>query len=551
MEHSSCCKKADSVASRQPWLSGGDADGAQVHVRDAHQHWPIKPVLRVPERRRKSRPNLGQLPSCPSSDINSETLLPRSYLMTSKTAWIVVDFAITLCCGCVAILASEPHLRSLSVWPLLTAVGLLVNLLSIVKVVLFAFCVAALSGILGLQPFLYLHTISSELLLLVSSVSLAAFGVDGLLRLFPSPTSTNIIFEIILTCSALFLCRTLWRRQSDANFDRNIAGRNILIVGTDRIGRDVKDHLSTLRYLGFRFKGFVAMNEDADETKPTGDNAIVGNLEHLISLARSRFVDEIIFSRRPATPHILADVLIQAETAGIDVRLIPSLSETLQDRSDLEYLGNLPTIVLHRCTRRAVSNLVKRAIDIALAGIGITIMSPVFLVIAILIKLQSPGPVLHRSKRVGYKGNAFNCYKFRSMNENAESQRGQLAHLNERHDILFKIAKDPRVTKVGAFLRKYSLDELPQLWNVLNGDMSLVGPRPSIASEVAQYKLAHLRRLDVIPGMTGLWQVEARKDPSFESYVNLDSKYVRDWSIWLDCKILARTIGAVLKGTGS
>lgn len=550
MEHLSCCEKADSVASRQPWLSDRDAEGAQGHVRNAHQHWPIKLALHVPERRRKPRPNLEQLPSSQSSNINSETLLPRTYLMT-KTAWIAVDFAITFCCGCIAILESGQHLRSLSVWSLLMAACLLANLLSIVKVVLFASCVAALSGTLGLQPFLYLHTISSEVLLLVSSVSLAAFGVDGLLRSFPSPTSTNNIFEIILTCGALLLCRNLWRHQWDANFDRNIAGRNILIVGTDRIGRDVKDHLSTLRYLGFRFKGFVAMNEDADETKPTGDITIVGNVENLISIARSRFADEIIFSRRPATPNILTDVLIQAETAGIDIRLIPSLSETLQNRSDLEYLGNLPTIVLYRCTRRAVSHLVKRAIDIALGSIGIIIISPIVVVIAILIKIQSPGPVLHRSKRVGYKGNTFNCYKFRSMNENAESEQGKLAHLNERHDILFKIAKDPRVTKVGALLRKYSLDELPQLWNVLNGDMSLVGPRPSIASEVAQYKLAHLRRLDVIPGMTGLWQVEAREDPSFENYVNLDSKYVKNWSIWLDCKILARTIGAVLKGTGS
>jgi lipopolysaccharide/colanic/teichoic acid biosynthesis glycosyltransferase len=145
----------------------------------------------------------------------------------------------------------------------------------------------------------------------------------------------------------------------------------------------------------------------------------------------------------------------------------------------------------------------------------------------------------------------FDCYKFRTMMVNADALRDQLAHLNERQDILFKIAKDPRVTTIGAVLRKYSLDELPQLWNVLIGDMSLVGPRPSIRSEVAQYKTAHLRRLNVVPGMTGLWQVEGRHDPSFESYIKLDSKYVKEWSIWLDMKIIVRTVNAVLKGTGT
>ena len=137
------------------------------------------------------------------------------------------------------------------------------------------------------------------------------------------------------------------------------------------------------------------------------------------------------------------------------------------------------------------------------------------------------------------------------MIQYADSAQGRLAHLNERQGILFKIAKDPRVTSVGAFLRKYSVDELPQLWNVLKGDMSLVGPRPSISSEVSQYRTAHLRRLDVVPGMTGLWQVEARQDPSFEMYVSLDSRYIRDWSIWLDFTILARTLAVVFKGTGA
>jgi lipopolysaccharide/colanic/teichoic acid biosynthesis glycosyltransferase len=166
------------------------------------------------------------------------------------------------------------------------------------------------------------------------------------------------------------------------------------------------------------------------------------------------------------------------------------------------------------------------------------------------VKLTSDGPVLYRSIRIGKKGRDFICYKFRTMVANAEELRDSLHHLNEREEILFKISNDPRVTPAGRFLRKFSIDELPQLLNVLKGDMSLVGPRPPMPSEFEQYALDHLRRLDVVPGITGLWQVAARKDPSFESYIALDTQYVDNWSIWLDCKILVRTIAVVLAGTG-
>jgi lipopolysaccharide/colanic/teichoic acid biosynthesis glycosyltransferase len=178
-------------------------------------------------------------------------------------------------------------------------------------------------------------------------------------------------------------------------------------------------------------------------------------------------------------------------------------------------------------------------------------LSPIMLAIAIAVRLDSEGPIFYRAQRVGRKGRTFHCYKFRTMVVNADKLKEKLAHMNERDGILFKIVNDPRITRVGARLRKYSLDELPQFYNVLRGDMSLVGPRPPIANEVEQYDLTHLRRLNVLPGITGLWQVEARQDPSFDSYISLDTAYVENWSIWLDMKILARTIGVVFSGTGS
>jgi len=145
----------------------------------------------------------------------------------------------------------------------------------------------------------------------------------------------------------------------------------------------------------------------------------------------------------------------------------------------------------------------------------------------------------------------FHCLKFRTMAADAHTRRAGVLHMNARHGVLFKVTNDPRVTPVGRFLRKYSLDELPQFLNVLRGDMSVVGPRPPIASEVKEYKLSHLRRLNVTPGITGLWQVQGRKDPSFDSYVSLDMTYIDNWSLWLDLAIILRTVGVVLAGTGS
>jgi len=193
----------------------------------------------------------------------------------------------------------------------------------------------------------------------------------------------------------------------------------------------------------------------------------------------------------------------------------------------------------------------KRVMDIVLSTIIMIVLAPALLTIAVMVKLDSEGPIFYRAGRIGRKGRVFTCFKFRTMVADAEKIKAQLAHLNERKGLLFKISNDPRVTRLGARLRKYSLDELPQLFNVFRGDMSLVGPRPPLASEVEKYKLDHLRRLDVLPGMTGLWQVEARQDPSFDSYISLDTAYVENWNLMLDMRILARTVGVVVSGTGT
>jgi exopolysaccharide biosynthesis polyprenyl glycosylphosphotransferase len=235
----------------------------------------------------------------------------------------------------------------------------------------------------------------------------------------------------------------------------------------------------------------------------------------------------------------------------VDLRLVPDIYDGLTWNSSIEYFGHFPTIPLHCGQVPEVRLLLKRALDIAFSSLTLIVFSPFLLATAIAIKLDSPGPVFYLSNRIGKKGRVFRCIKFRTMVCDAERQRAMLIDRNERDGVLFKITNDPRITRLGSWLRKYSLDELPQFFNVLRGDMSVVGPRPPIGSEVREYKLSYLRRLDVTPGITGLWQVQARQDPSFDSYISLDMTYVENWSIWLDFQIILRTIGVVLAGTGT
>jgi exopolysaccharide biosynthesis polyprenyl glycosylphosphotransferase len=193
----------------------------------------------------------------------------------------------------------------------------------------------------------------------------------------------------------------------------------------------------------------------------------------------------------------------------------------------------------------------KRALDLGFSTLILVAMAPFLLLLAVAIKLDSPGPVFYVSERIGRRGRVFRCFKFRTMERDAESRRSRMDHLNERDKVLFKVKNDPRITRLGRVLRRYSLDELPQFFNVLAGDMSVVGPRPPLASEVMEYNPAQLRRLEALPGITGLWQVQGRHDPSFDKYVSLDLTYIENWSLGLDLKIMLRTLSVVLSGTGT
>jgi exopolysaccharide biosynthesis polyprenyl glycosylphosphotransferase len=371
----------------------------------------------------------------------------------------------------------------------------------------------------------------------------------GTLYLSNGTEISRVVIALMVVFTTVLLCvrRAMWRSLVYRRFRAGIETRNVLIVGSGRVGHALRNHIESLQHLGFRFKGFVALTEREAES---GDADVIGDVRNCLSLARSLFVDEIFFSV-PGDKKMVISMVEEARIAGIDVRVVPDLYDGLAWNAKVEYIGQFPTIPLHRKDFPIGGFLLKRTLDITFSTIALLVTAPVMLGIAIAIRMDSEGDTFYKAQRIGRKGRTFSCYKFRTMVNNADQLKADLEHMNERDSVLFKIAKDPRITQIGKVLRKYSLDELPQFYNVLRGDMSLVGPRPPMASEVEKYDLAHLRRLDVLPGITGLWQVEARQDPSFDSYISLDTAYVENWSLMMDLRILARTVGVVLSGTGS
>jgi exopolysaccharide biosynthesis polyprenyl glycosylphosphotransferase len=360
-----------------------------------------------------------------------------------------------------------------------------------------------------------------------------------------------VLVTVGLVTVTLSMRRLIYRFLLYRRFERGMGTRNVLIVGTGPEAHALRHHLESIRHLGYTFKGFIDFSGSGSGSRFTSTSGdVIGTLDTLFQNARRRFVDEIFFTS-PCERSVVQRTLEQARVYGVDLRIVPDMYDGLNWNSPIEYIGQFPTIPLHCGHVPEVGLLLKRMLDIVFSSLVLVILAPLLLLIAIAVKLDSRGPVFYKSERIGKKGRKFRCLKFRTMVRDAEKRRAEVMHLNEREGVLFKISNDPRITRLGHFLRKYSLDELPQFLNVLAGDMSVVGPRPPIASEVREYKLSHLRRLDVTPGITGLWQVQGRKDPSFDSYISLDVTYIENWSIWLDLKIIMRTVAVVFAGTGS
>jgi exopolysaccharide biosynthesis polyprenyl glycosylphosphotransferase len=362
-------------------------------------------------------------------------------------------------------------------------------------------------------------------------------------------SGARTISRLVILASAVMNVAVLasWRMWKRSIIERRVAAgigiRNVLIVGAGKIGRELAEYFDTNRHLGVVVKGFLDDNRN-------GGPQVLGRIENLPQVCRAHFVDEVIITM-PFMQSQVRRAVIQARLNNLDVKIVPALYGSLVRGATLEHLGHVPVISLGAQPIPVFGMILKRAMDAIGSAIGLALFSPFVLAIAVAIRLDTAGPVFYQAWRVGKKGRKFVCYKFRTMLQNADALKDSLGHLNEREGATFKIANDPRITRVGRFLRKYSLDELPQLWNVLKGDMSLVGPRPHPLDDYHKYDLEHLRRLDVTPGLTGLWQVTARRDPSFEKNVVLDLEYIENWSLRMDLTILFRTLAVVVAGSGT
>lgn len=350
---------------------------------------------------------------------------------------------------------------------------------------------------------------------------------------------------LLIISSRLLIRNTIyWQRR------RSAFTTPTLIVGANQEGRNIANQIMKTPNSGIRIVGF------ADDYLTDGEEVanglrVVGKTAVLPSLVDAYGVESVVFASSAFSHHQIVGMLQMLRGYKLDIQLSSGLFEILLSRVMIREIGGIPFVGIKSVSLSTGDLILKTAFHFTLALAGLILLSPLLLLVAFLIKVTSPGPVLYVQKRVGKGGRVFDFYKFRTMCAGADEMLPELKSLNEQGEIIFKIKNDPRVTPVGRILRRLSLDELPQLLNVMKGDMSLVGPRPPIPEEVAEYQDWQLKRLDVIPGMTGLWQVSGRSSLSFDEMVKLDLFYIENWSLTFDIKILLRTVKAVIAGTGA
>ena len=389
------------------------------------------------------------------------------------------------------------------------------------------------------------RSILDETWLVIKAITIATM----LLALFIFTSGNKEVSRLVVGFSAVFNVVTLsgWRAAKRLLVMRRTeAGINVrraLIVGTGRLGRALARWLDENPHFGYQVCGYL-------DSRPSSDPRVLGGIRDLRKVALAHFADEL-FITLPSDRELVKHLVLQARQLRLNVKVVPDLYDGLGWHAPLHALGGFPLLELCRQPIPVLGLAFKRVTDIVISGLALILLAPVLALLAMLIRMDSPGPVLYVAERVGRKGVKFRCYKFRTMVDGADDQKDQLRRANERYGPFFKMENDPRVTPLGRWLRKLSLDEIPQLWNVLLGDMSLVGPRPHPVDDYERYNIEHLRRLDVKPGLTGLWQVTARRDPSFETNMAMDLEYIENWSLWLDLKIVFKTVPAVLRAEGN
>lgn len=376
------------------------------------------------------------------------------------------------------------------------------------------------------------------------------------------------VFEFLFAV-VLFLAFHLLLRYVQSKFrNREINLLPTLIVGTNMEAAQTIRELRERRDLGYRVIGTVDSGESAADHLRSFEAEslvpVVGKLGELAELIRDLEIQEVIITDNTISSERLFEAMLQiGRKQKVEFRFAPSLFNLLPQKTSVEQIGVLPMVRLFREPLSEIEKFIKRSSDIAISILAILVLLPLWLVVSILIKRDSKGQVLFRQERVGMDGRIFLCYKFRTMEADSEDLLHREAYQkniggesdanagNAEDPVFGKVKNDPRVTRFGKSLRRSSFDELPQILNVLNGDMSIVGPRPPIPYEVEEYDIWHRKRLDMKPGITGLWQVSGRNRLTFEEMVKIDLFYIENWSLWLDLKIIVLTLPAILRGDGA
>jgi exopolysaccharide biosynthesis polyprenyl glycosylphosphotransferase len=355
-------------------------------------------------------------------------------------------------------------------------------------------------------------------------------------------TAASWVFTLVLVLATRRLWHWhIWRARRDGRLTFPT-----LIVGTNDEARKL-EAIMLRRPMGFRPIGLVATASDGG----IAGLPVLGTVDELRDLIRETGAECIFVAASALSAEQMAHVAKAVRLEGVEVRVTATLPQVLSSRLSVQPFGGVMAISLKQARLSGSQAAAKRVFDLAVAGIGLLILSPIFLGVALAVRITSPGPVLYRQRRVGLRGRPFTMMKFRTMLTGSDAMIEQLRIQHGVADLMFKLPDDPRVTPVGRFLRRFSLDELPQLLNVVRGEMTLVGPRPPLPDEVAHYEDWQFDRLEVRPGITGLWQVSGRSDLSFEECVRLDLFYIENWSLAYDLYIVAKTLPVLVSRRGA
>ncbi len=385
----------------------------------------------------------------------------------------------------------------------------------------------------------------------VINATFAAAGVFGMACYLMKYDYPRLLFALWVVTAVLLLgiVRLARRRIMHRLHAKGMFQTPVLVAGSNHHVDEVTIALQRARWTGYKIVG--AVTREPQQTTAFG-LPVLGGFDDVVDIIESQQIATVIFTEGSfSSPSDFRRMAWRLEESRVQVMVVPTLADISAERLEFSPMAGLPLVDVAR--PRALHSLrwSKRAADIAGSAILLMLAAPILLATAIAVKLEDGGPVLFRQRRVGLKGGEFGCLKVRSMCVDAEARVAALESQNEGAGVLFKMAHDPRITRVGRFTRRFSIDELPQLWNVLIGDMSLVGPRPALPREVARYDSDTRRRLHVRPGLTGLWQVSGRSNLSWEDTVRLDLYYVDNWSAVRDLMILAKTAKAVLGSSGA